>query len=68
MTYSICRLASHADIRRAHHVIFPFVGKEILREDHKERLRRRLFASSVTSLKVEINVNMDGILRGLKKG
>ena len=68
MTYSICRLASHADVRRARHVIFPFVGKETLRDDPKERLRRRPFASSVTSLKVEVNVNMDGILRGLKKG
>ena len=44
------------------------MGKEILRDDPKERLRRRLFASSVASLKVELNVNLDGILSGLKKG
>ena len=44
------------------------MGKELLRDDAKERLRTRLFASSVTSLKVEVNVNLDGILRGLKKG
>ena len=42
------------------------MGKEILRDDSKELLRRRLFAS-VTSLKVEVNVNLDEILRGLKK-
>ena len=44
------------------------MGKEILRNDPKERLRRRLFASSVTSLKVEVNANLNGILRCLKKG
>ena len=42
--------------------------KEILRDEPKERLRRRVCASSVTSLKVGVNVNLDGILRGLKKG
>ena len=51
-------LTSYADILLARHAIFPNVGEEILREEPKECLRRRLICyqnfSSVSIVRITL--------------